>query len=75
MNLCLRNVSNLLDLEYFCLKMLCVHSKCMGMMDHRLAQKRGIWRFSGGIGCILLDYQAKSWMVGRYAYSTVQGIF
>ena len=43
----LRNVSNLLDLEYFCLKMLHVHSQCMGIMHHRLAQKRGIWRFSG----------------------------
>ena len=57
--LCLTNVSNLLDLEYFCLKMLCVHSKCMGMMHHRLAQKRGILQFSGGIGS-LLDYQ-KQW--------------
>ena len=36
-NLCLRNVSNLLDLEYFCLKMLRVHSQCMGIMHHRLA--------------------------------------
>ena len=50
--LCLKNVSNLLDLEYYCLKMLRVHSKCMGIMHHRLAQKRGIWRFSGGIGSI-----------------------
>ena len=39
-NLCLRNVSNLLDVEYFCLKMLHVHSQCMGIMHHRLAQKR-----------------------------------
>ena len=46
--------------------MLRVHSKCMGMMHHRFAQKRGIWRFSGGLGS---NYQAKSWMVGRYADS------
>ena len=42
-NLCLRNVSNLLDWEYFCLKMLRRHSKGMGMMHHRLAKKIGIW--------------------------------
>ena len=38
----------------------------MGMMHHRLAQKRGTWRFSGGIfiGSFLLDYEAKGWMVG-----------
>ncbi|CAI7996448.1 Ubiquitin carboxyl-terminal hydrolase 3 [Geodia barretti] len=53
MNLCLKNVSNLLDLEYFCLKTLCVHSQCMGMMHHSVSSghytayafspKSGLW--------------------------------
>ena len=55
----MKNVSNLLDMEYYRLKMLRVHSKCMGMMHHLLAQKKDLAVF-------LLDYQAKSWMVGRY---------
>ena len=46
--LCLKNVSNLPDLEYYCLKMLRVHSECMGMVHHRLARKIGIWRFLVG---------------------------
>ena len=51
----------------FCLKMLHVHSQCMGIMHHRLAQKRGIWWFSGGIGssyfCLIIKQKA-GWLVG-----------
>ena len=42
---CLRNVSNLLDMEYFSLK---TASKCMGMMHHRLAQNEGFGDFLVG---------------------------
>ena len=47
-----------------CLKLLCVHSKYMGMMHHRLAQKRAIWRFSGGIGsifCLIIKQKLDGW--------------
>ena len=75
MNLCLRNVSNLLDLEYFCL--------CCGFIPnvkawcitafHRLAQKRGIWRFFGGIGSIfcLIMKQKAGLLVGMCFYGQV----
>ena len=49
--------------------MLRVHSKCMGMMHHRLAQKEGFDNLL--VGSILLDYQAKTRMVGRYSYDSV----
>ena len=47
MNFCLRNMSNLLDLEYFYLK----NAVCPFKM-YRHGEKRGIWQFSGGIGSI-----------------------
>ena len=65
-NLCLRNVSNLLDLEYFCFKMLCVHSKCMDMMHHKLAQKKRdlvfFW-WDRQYFCLIIEQKA-GWLVG-----------
>ena len=60
MNLCLRNVSNLLDLEYiFLLENAVCPFKMYRHGASQVSTKKVIWQFSG-------DYQAKRWMVGRY---------
>ena len=45
-------------------------SESSSVSNHRLAQKRGIWQFSGGIGSILLDYQGRYELVTRLSAGT-----
>ena len=51
---------------------LLVHSKCKGMMHHSHSQvstkKSDLAIFWRDRQYFLLDYQAKSWIVGRYVF-------
>ena len=65
MNLCFRNVSNLLDLEYFSLKILCPFQMYRHGASQVSTKKRDLAIFWWDRQYFLLDYQAKSRMVGR----------